>query len=117
MAVVLATSSLTAHAAAAQFDCVIEPKQVVEIRSTVEGLIERIAVDRGDPVTRDQIVVQLDAAVERASADLAKQRATLEGAIRSGESRLDYSSRKHDRHEELFKQKFVSAQARDEAAT
>ena len=112
----LAIASLNVEAAS-QFDCVIEPRQVVEIRSTVEGLIERITVDRGDSVSRGQVLVQLDAAVERASADLAKKRATLEGAIRSGESRVEYSSKKHERHEQLFTQKFVSAQARDEAAT
>ena len=37
-------------AGAAEFDCVIQPRQVVEIRSPIEGLIERIAVDRGDMV-------------------------------------------------------------------
>lgn len=103
--------------AAPEFDCVMEPRQVVEIRSTVEGIIERISVDRGDSVARGQVLVTLDAAVERASADLARQRSELEGAIRSGESRVDYSSKKHERQEELFKQKFISAQARDEAAT
>lgn len=103
--------------AAPEFDCVIEPRQVVEIRSTVEGLIERIAVDRGDTVTRGQLLVQLDAAVERASVELARQRVELEGAIRSGESRVEYSTRKLQRQEDLFKQNFISAQARDESAT
>lgn len=102
---------------AADFDCVIDPRQVIEVRSPVEGLIEKITVDRGDFVTRGQLLVQLDAAVERASTALALQRAQLEGAVRSGESRFEYSSKKHGRQEELFKQNFISAQARDEAAT
>jgi len=114
---VLVAAAFGAPALGAEFDCLIEPRQTIEIRSTVEGLIERITVDRGDLVTKGQVLVTLDAAVERASADLAKQRSQLEGAIRSGESRVDYSSRKHERQEELFKQKFISAQARDEAAT
>jgi len=104
-------------AVAAEFDCVMDPRQVVEVRSTVEGLIEKIAVDRGDFVAKGQVLIQLDAAVERASAALALQRSQLEGAIRSGESRVDYSSKKHGRQEELFKQNFISAQSRDEAAT
>ena len=104
-------------AAGAEFDCVVDPRQVVEIRSPVEGLIDKITVDRGDFVTQGQILVQLDAAVERASAALAQQRAQLQGAIRSGESRVEYSTKKHTRQEELFKQNFISAQARDEAAT
>jgi RND family efflux transporter MFP subunit len=114
--VVLGTVQAAAFAAA-EFDCLIEPRQTVEIRSTVEGLIERIAVDRGDSVTRGQVIVTLDSAVERASVALAKQRSELEGAIRSGESRVAYSSKKHERQEELHKQKFISTQVRDEAAT
>jgi len=102
---------------AAEFDCVMEPRQVVEIRSPVEGVIEKLTVDRGDFVTKGQLLVQLDAAVERASAALALQRSVLDGAIRSGESRVEYSMKKHGRQEELFKQNFISAQARDEAAT
>jgi RND family efflux transporter MFP subunit len=104
-------------AAATEFDCVMEPRQVVEIRSTVEGVIEKLTVDRGDFVKKGQVLVQLDAAVERASAELARQRSQLEGAVRSGESRVEYSLKKHGRQEELFKQSFISAQARDEAAT
>ena len=102
---------------AAQFDCVIEPRQVVEVRTPVEGLIERIAVDRGDFVTKGQLLVQLDAAVEKASAALALKRSKLEGGVRSGESRVEYSTKKHGRQEELFKQNFISAQARDESST
>ena len=109
--------ALSARAAGAEFDCVADPRQVVEIRSPVEGLIEKIAVERGDFVTAGQILVQLDAAVERASAALALQRSQLQGAVRSGESRVEYSTKKHTRQEELFKQNFISAQARDEAAT
>lgn len=104
-------------AAAAEFDCVMDPRQVVEVRSSVEGVIEKIAVDRGDFVKKGQVLVTLDAAVERATAELAQQRAQLQGAIRAGESRVEYSVKKHGRQEQLFSQNFISAQARDEAAT
>jgi RND family efflux transporter MFP subunit len=117
LALTLPLFALAAAARAAQFDCIIEPRQVVEVRTPVEGLIERITVDRGDFVTKGQVLVQLDAAVERASAALALQRAKLEGAVRSGESRVEYSTKKHGRQEELFKQNFISAQSRDESAT
>jgi len=99
------------------FDCVIEPRQVIELRSTVEGLIEKINVNRGDSVTKGQVLVVLDSAVDRAAAAVAKQRATMDGAIRSGETRVEYSSSKSGRQDELFRQKFVSAEARDQAAT
>ncbi|MCC6533745.1 MAG: efflux RND transporter periplasmic adaptor subunit [Burkholderiales bacterium] len=113
----LALSLTAALADAADFDCVMDPRQVIEVRSPVEGVIEKLTVDRGDFVNKGQLLVQLDAAVERASAALALQRFQLEGAVRSGESRVEYSSKKHTRQEELYKQNFISAQARDEAAT
>ncbi len=116
-ALALPLGLIASSAGAGEFDCVIDPRQVVEIRSPVEGVIEKLSVDRGDFVLKGQLLVQLDAAVERASAALALQRSQLEGAIRSGESRVEYSSKKHGRQEELFKQNFISAQARDEAAT
>jgi RND family efflux transporter MFP subunit len=101
----------------ADFDCIVEPRQVIELRSPVEGLIERITVDRGDSVTRGQVLVTLDAGVERAAAAIARHRATMDGAIRSGESRVEYSAAKSGRSEELYKQKFVSADAREQAVT
>jgi RND family efflux transporter MFP subunit len=106
-----------ALAQGADFDCVIEPRQVIELRSPVEGLIERIAVDRGDSVAKGQVLVTLDAGVERAAAAIARHRATMDGAIRSGESRVEYSAAKSGRSDELFKQKFVSADAREQAVT
>jgi len=102
---------------AAEFDCVIEPRQVLELRSPIEGLIERINVDRGDVVRKGQELAVLDTAVDRAQAAIAKQRSEMEGAVRSGESRVDFSSKKAQRADELHRQNYMSAQARDEATT
>jgi RND family efflux transporter MFP subunit len=109
--------SFPAVALAGEFDCVIEPKQVIELRSPLEGLIERINVDRGDIVRRGQELVVLDTSLERAAAAIARQRSEMEGAVRSGESRLDFSTKKLERAQNLHGQNYLSAQARDEAAT
>ena len=97
------------RAHAADFDCVIEPRQVVEIRSPIEGLIERINVDRGDFVSKGQVIATIDSSVDRAAAAIAKQRHEMEGAVRSGESRVDFSSKKASRSQELHRQNFGSA--------
>jgi RND family efflux transporter MFP subunit len=110
-------SALATQSLPADFDCTIEARQVLELRSPIEGLIERVNVDRGDLVKKGQELIVLDSAVERAQGAIAKQRAEMDGAIRSGESRVEFSSNKHDRAEELHRQKFVSAEARDQAAT
>jgi len=110
-------AALAQPAVAGEFDCVIEPRQMLELRAPIEGLIERVAVDRGDLVRRGQELAVLDSSVDRASAAIARRRSQMEGAIRSSESRVEFSSRKFDRAQNLQTQNFVSAQARDEAAT
>jgi RND family efflux transporter MFP subunit len=114
VALVLAASG---HAAAADFDCVIEPKQVIELRSPLEGLIDRVTVDRGDFVKKGQEVAVLDTSVEQIQAAIAKQRSQMEGAVTAGKSRVEFSSNKARRIEQLHRDQFMSAQARDEAAT
>lgn len=101
----------------AEFDCVIAPKQVVELRSPIEGLIDRVNVDRGDYVKKGQVVAVLDTSVEGLQAAIAKQRSQMEGAVHSAESRVEFTSKKTARMEELYRQNFMSAQGRDEAAT
>jgi RND family efflux transporter MFP subunit len=115
LALVLAAAG--SQATAAQFDCIIEPRQVIELRSPLEGLIDRITVDRGDFVRKGQEVAVLDTSVEQIQAAIAKQRSQMEGAVTAGQSRVEFSSNKARRIEELHRDKFMSAQARDEATT
>ncbi len=106
---------ISTSAAGAEFDCVIEPRQVLEIRSPIEGLIERVNVDRGDYVKKGQELAVLDTSVERVQASISSQRAQMEGAVRSWESRGELSAKKSSRMDELHRQNFMSAQVRDEA--
>ncbi|MPZ43633.1 MAG: efflux RND transporter periplasmic adaptor subunit [Betaproteobacteria bacterium] len=117
LSVVLVLAGAGLHATAAEFDCVIEPKQVIELRSPLEGLIDRMNVDRGDFVRKGQEVAVLDTSVEQIQAAIAKQRSQMEGAVIAGKSRVEFSSSKARRIEELHRDKFMSEQARDEAAT
>lgn len=106
-----------APAFAGEFDCVIEPRKTLELRSPIEGLVERVNVDRGDLVRAGQVVAVLDTAVDRAQADMARQRATMTGAVRSGESRVEFTTAKTRRLQQLQKEHFVAAQTQEEAAT
>ena len=107
----VATSSF-----AADFDCLIEPRQVLELRSPIEGLIERVNVDRGDYVKKGQDLAVLDTSVDRVAAEIAKHRSQMEGAIKAWDARSELSAKKSGRMDELHKQNFMSAQAREEAA-
>ena len=97
------------------YDCLIEPNQTVELRSPVEGVIHDVLVKRGDRVRAGQVLVQLDSSVEQSSVELAKYRAQVSGRLQSAKNRLDYTSKKYERSQELHSKEFVAAQARDEA--
>ena len=97
------------------FDGLIEPAQVLEIRSPVTGLIAQVNATRGGLVKKGAVLVQLDASVERSAAELARYRAGVDGAIRSGESRLEHAERKLRRRTELADKRYGTAQEREDA--
>lgn len=103
-----------AHAAS-EHDCMIEARQHIEIRSPVEAVIESVKVKRGDLVAKGQVLVTLESGPERAAVALAQSRAKMQGEIKAAEARLEIAEKKARRAEELFKQNFISANARDEA--
>ena len=82
-------------------DCLIEPSQVVRVNSGVEGVIELISVERGDLVTRGQVVAQLDASVDRAASAAAQARASNPHVVRAAESRAAYLASVSRRSEEI----------------
>jgi RND family efflux transporter MFP subunit len=98
-----------------EYDCMIEARQAIEVRSPVEAVIEQVRVRRGDVVARGQVLVELAAGPERAALALARSRAGATGEIKSAQARVDISQKKADRALELFKQNFISTNARDEA--
>jgi RND family efflux transporter MFP subunit len=104
-------------AQAASFECMLEPNQIVEVRSAVEGLIRKIHVQRGDNVNAGQVLVELESSVERSAAAAAKYRSEAEGRLAASRNRMEFAMRKTERSNELHKLKFISSQARDEAET
>jgi len=102
-------------AAADEYDCLIEARQTVEIRSPVEGVIEALHVKRGAQIRKGQLLATLFSGPERAALEVARSRATNEGEIKSAEARVELTRKKFERAEELVKKNFVSASARDEA--
>jgi RND family efflux transporter MFP subunit len=108
-------SPVLALAAPNEYDCLIEPSQVVEIRSPVSGLIERINVERGALVKKGMTVASLESSVERAAADLARYKSTMDGTLKSSESRLAHANKKLRRKTDLADKNYTSVQDRDDA--
>ena len=100
---------------ARDFDCLIEARQTVEVRSAIEAVIESVQVKRGDFVRKGQVLVTLESGAEKAALELARSRATMQGEIKAAEARLELAKKKYQQAKELYQQKFVSATALDEA--
>jgi RND family efflux transporter MFP subunit len=100
-----------------EYDCLIEARQTVEIRSPVEGLVESVKVQRGDLVKKGQIIVKLESGPEVATLEIARARATMTGPVEAAQARVEFAKTKEKRQEELSAQKFVSPSALDEART
>jgi len=109
--------SINSFAEPAEFDCVIEPDEVINLSSPVPGILESISVDRSDLVKQGQVLAQLHSGVEKANVELAKAKATFDGDIESRKASLNYASRKYKRTAELFSKKAISFDLKDEAAT
>ena len=99
-----------------EFDCLIEPAQVVEVRSPIVGLIQEVHARRGDNIRQGQLLVTIESSVERSAAETARFRADTQGALQLSRNKLAASREKARRMAELFDEEFVSAQARDDAA-
>jgi RND family efflux transporter MFP subunit len=63
------------------------------------------------------VLARLHSGVERATMELARARAELEATINERQARLDFSLRKRERYEELFKKKVIPFEKMDEART
>lgn len=101
-------SSVHAFSAAVTHDCLIEARQMIEIRSPVDGAIERVAVQRGDRVRKGQIIVELDTSTERAAAAVAQARLAAEGQLKSAQAQVEFASRKLARVRDLVEQNAMS---------
>jgi RND family efflux transporter MFP subunit len=107
--------SLPSTSLAADFDCVMQPRQMLEIRSPIEGLVDRVVVVRGQYVRKGQELAFVDSSVERLNAEAAKYRAEMLGATRAAQSKVTMTNRKLGRVRELVKSDFLAIQAEDDA--
>ena len=87
-----------------ELDGLIEPFEIVEVSSQVPGIVDSVAVERGDRVEVNQVLVRLKAGLERLGVELA-------------EAHLAFNRRRAGRNEELVKKQLVSTHEKDELET
>src|SRR6267143_2845732 len=101
----------------AEMACVIKPYAEISIGTPVEGLIQTVPVDRGDWVTKGQVIVTLESSLEEATVALAKAKAEAEAVLKSSQVKIGFSSRKLERALDLFKTNSIAQHDVDEAQT
>ena len=105
---------LAPPAQGAELDCMIEPYRVVNVSAPVDGLLERVVVERGDLVKSGQLLASLESSVQQAMLSIAKARAELETPIESSKVRLDYAIRKVASNEKLLEEHGISEREVDD---
>jgi RND family efflux transporter MFP subunit len=100
-----------------QYECLVEPYQVVKISSPIKGLIENVHVDTSDVVEQGQVLVGLESSVEKATVEAARARTKMTGEIRAREADLAFKKRQANRMKGLYAKKAVSSHEKDQAET
>ncbi|MGF1547932.1 MAG: efflux RND transporter periplasmic adaptor subunit [Thiotrichales bacterium] len=106
-----------ALAATDSLPCLIDPSEMVALGSPVIGVLERIAVERGDIVKRNQVIAELSAEVERKSVELASSRASDLAELQAAAAAREHAQREKKRALQLFEKQLISKQVADQAVT
>lgn len=112
-----AAGSAVSVATPASLGCLIEPDKVADLGSAVIGVLDNLRAERGDMVRKGQVLAVLRNDVERATAEVARTRATTEADLHSAEASRDLARQKMRRAEDLVAKNFVAQQALDQART
>lgn len=97
--------------------CLLKPKQVIQLGSSVFGVINSITVDRGDAVQKDQVLAKLNTTVEEAQLALDRFRAANTTPIEAARTEMAWHERELARRQRLVGNMFSRANEVDEIVT
>lgn len=98
-----------------RYDGLVEPNRVVDLGSSVRGLVEQVYVERSDMVLKGDVMVHMESSVERAMVERATALAASMGDILLQEEKYAFAKRALERMQELLSSEAISTQARDRA--
>ena len=108
---------LSTAAAAFEYDCMMEPHRVIELKSSVNGRIESINVERSDQVKKGQPLVIFESDIEKASVELARAKVDMQAELQSSKVSHKFARRKLGRFDGLSEEGVVAEQTKDEVET
>jgi RND family efflux transporter MFP subunit len=98
-------------------NCLVKPKQVIQLGSPVFGVLSKVFVDRADTVAAGQVVAKLDTSVEEAQLALDRFRAANITQIEAARADLAWNERELARRKQLAGNMFSKANDIDEMTT
>ena len=96
-------------------DCLIEPRQTVDLGTPVTGLLEQVLVGRADRIVKGQTLARLESRAETAAAELARYKSELVGPTQVARNKIEFARRKYTRRQIMAKENLMPAQERDDA--
>ncbi len=98
-------------------DCIVQPSEVVELGTSVSGILEQLNADRNAFVSEGEVVARLESSVEQATLELATARADLETTLQLRKENAAFGKRTQKRNQKLFKDSTISAYDMDRVKT
>lgn len=96
------------------FDCVVEPSLVLDLGSSVAGLIDEVLVERGQIVSAGDVVARLRSDAERTQLVQARTRAESDAQLGAQQAALDLAVARSERIGELRDRSVVSEAQNEE---
>jgi RND family efflux transporter MFP subunit len=99
--------------------CLISANSVIKLSSQAQGLLAKVNVQRGDPISAMAVVAELESSVEQATLQAAKLKAEADALVSSKAAELGFAEQRLGRQRELAGKNIVSASAQslEEAET
>jgi RND family efflux transporter MFP subunit len=97
--------------------CLLKPRHVVQLGSSVFGTLAAVFVDRADVVKQGQVLAKLDTTVEEAQVALDRYRSTITSQIEAAQVDLGWNERELARRQQLANNMFSKVNDIDEYVT
>ena len=97
-----------------EFDCLLEPAQLVRVGSSTVGILDVVIVKRGDFVEQGQVLARLKSAVESAGVEIHRVQSASTTRIEAQEARVDFVRKRLERAKVLWEKQMMSSDAYDE---
>lgn len=97
-----------------EYDCLVDPAQVLDLASFSTGILDEVLVSRGDEVKKGQIVARVESSREKAALAIAEIKVENSATVTSRKAQHDYARKQLIRAQELKQKGAISSQRFDE---